>query len=199
MAGLGGGSSDGAVALAGLNRVWDLRRSSRDLMALASELGADVPFFLVGGSALGAGRGDELYPLDDIAEFGVLIIKPSFGVSTADAYRWCDEDRAASAVEVGAHPGRRPLDVGWASGPVALMNDLEGPVARRHPEIREMVEACQREGAVAAGMTGSGSAVFGLFSQAAASRAARRLRRPDWLVLIARTLTRREARRRVSL
>ena len=70
--------------------------------------------------------------------------------------------------------------------------------AVRH-DIREMVEACQREGAVAAGMTGSGSAVFGLFSQAAASRAARRLRRPDWLVLIARTLTRREARRRISL
>jgi len=198
-AGLGGGSSDAAAALAGLNRVWDLRRSARDLMELAAALGADVPYFLVGGSALGAGRGDELYPLEDVAGFGVLIIKPSFGVSTADAYRWCDEDRAAGGGAPVALPARRPLDLGWASGPLALVNDLEEPVARRHREIREMVDACYREGAAAAAMTGSGSAVFGLFSEAAASRAARRLRRPDWLVLITRTLTRREAGRRMSL
>src|SRR5687767_4766925 len=188
-----------AAALAGLNRVWDLRRSARDLMELAVALGADVPYFLVGRSALAAGRGDELYPLEAVAGFGDLIIKPSFGVSTADAYRWCDEDRAAGGGAPVALPARRPLDLGWASGPLALVNDLEEPVARRHREIREMVDACYREGAAAAAMTGSGSAVFGLFSEAAASRAARRLRRPDWLVLITRTLTRREAGRRMSL
>ena len=196
-AGLGGGSSDAAAALVGLNRVWDLRHSPRQLSELASALGSDVPFFLVGGTALGVGRGDELYPLEDITAFGVLLIKPSFGVSTADAYRWCDDDRASRTPD--ERGARRPLDLGWDSGPIALANDLEGPVARRHPAIREMVDACYREGAAAAAMTGSGSAVFGLFPEAAAGRAARRLRRPDWLVLTTRTLSRREARRRMPL
>ncbi len=196
-AGLGGGSADAAAALAGLNRVWDLRRSARDLMELASRLGADVPFFLVGGTALGTGRGDELYPLEDVGALGVVIIKPSFGVSTADAYRWCDEDRAdRTTIEA---PSRRPVDLGWPTGPVALVNDLEGPVARRHAAIREIVDLCYREGATAAAMTGSGSAVFGLFSEASAGRAARQIRRPDWLVLVTRTLGRREARRRMTL
>ena len=198
-AGLGGGSSDAAAALVGLNRLWDLRRSTRDLMTLASALGADVPFFLVGGSVLGAGRGDELYPLEDVADFGVVIIKPSFGVSTADAYRWCDEDRAAAKLSDEARTPRRPVDLGWPSGPVSVANDLQDPVARRHPAIGDMVEACYREGAAAAAMTGSGSAVFGLFPEAAASRAARRLRRPDWLVLVTRTLSRRDAGRRKTL
>lgn len=196
-AGLGGGSANAAAALVGLNRVWDLRRSARDLFDLAATLGADVPFFLVGGTAMGAGRGDELYALEDIAASGVILIKPSFGVSTAEAYRWCDDDRAAGVESRQA--ARRPVDLGWPTGPVALVNDLEGPVAQRYPAIREMVEACYREGATAAAMTGSGSAVFGLFSEASAARAARRLKRPDWLVLVTRTLARREARRRMTL
>ena len=198
-AGLGGGSVDAAAALVGLNMIWEARRSRRDLIRLATELGADVPFFLQGGTALGTGRGDEVYPVDDIARLGIVVIKPSFGVTTADAYRWLDDDRTARVAEGNADAPPREIDVGWPSGPVRLVNDLERAVARRHPGIQEMVKACLKEGAVAAAMTGSGSAVFGVFSEANAKRAARRLQRPDWLVLLTRTLTRREAARRVGL
>ena len=194
-AGLGGGSADAAAALVALNRVWGAGRSLRDLLALAAGVGSDVPFFLHGGTALGVDRGDEVYPLADIARAGVVILKPAFGIRTADAYRWLDEDRARSAAAAGA----QRLEVGWSHGTVEVGNDLQAPAARRHPEIQEMVAACLREGASAAAMTGSGSAVFGVFPDGAGPRAARRLRRPDWLVLVARTLSRQEAVRRMGL
>jgi len=200
-AGLGGGSADAAAALVGLNTLWSGRQSPRDLMRLGAALGSDVPFFLQGGTALGFGRGEELYPLDDTHRYGVVVLKPSFGVPTADAYRWFDEDQAGapppdnSAVTA----GRREVDLGWPSGPIVLHNDLEAAVARRHSEIAQMVQACLAEGAVAAAMTGSGSAVYGLFTETGATRGAKRLKRPDWLVLLTRTLSRREAGRRNAL
>jgi 4-diphosphocytidyl-2-C-methyl-D-erythritol kinase len=196
-AGLGGGSADAAAALLALNRIWNAKRSTRQLRDLSAALGADVPYFFAGGTALGTGRGDELYPVDDVARLGVVIIKPSFGVPTADAYRWLDDDRAREvAISETALPS---LDVGWPTGPIALANDLQAPVARRHPKILEMIDACMREGAVAAAMTGSGSAVFGLFLMAIAPKAARKIRRPGWLVIATRTLSRRESNRRIGL
>jgi 4-diphosphocytidyl-2-C-methyl-D-erythritol kinase len=196
-AGLGGGSADAAGALIALNTLWDLRVPRRQLRRVASELGSDVPFFLQGGTAVGVGRGDETYPVDDVQRLGVVVIKPSFGVATADAYRWLDEDRAAGIVDEAA--GNRELDAGWASGPLRIVNDLEGPVSRRHAAIAEMTAACRREGAQVAAMTGSGSSVFGLFAESTAEKAARRLRRPDWLVMVGRTLSRREAARKMGV
>jgi len=197
-AGLGGGSSDAAAALLGLNAVWELRRPRRDLAKLAATLGADVPFFLQGGTAIGLGRGDEVYPIDDVARLGIIVIKPSFSVATADAYRWLDEDRASGAAST-ALCEPRDVEVGWSAGPITLVNELEAPVARRHPVIGEMIDACVREGALGAAMTGSGSAVFGVFPEGVAPRAAKRLQRPDWLILLTRTLTRQECARRLSL
>lgn len=196
-AGLGGGSADAAAALVGLNTIWEGRRSRRDLARIGATLGADVPFFLLGGTGLATGRGDEVYPVDDAARFGVVIVKPSFGVSTKDAYGWLDEDRKAHGSTAPANP--RDLDVGWHIGPIGLDNDLQAPVARRHPEITEIVGELARGGAVGASMTGSGSAVFGLFREGQAVRAARRLSRADWLVVVTRTLSRREAGRRLGL
>lgn len=203
-AGLGGASADAAAALVGLNTLWAARLSRRVLMRLGATLGSDVPFFLQGGTALGVDRGQELYPVDDVERMGVVIIKPSFGVPTADAYGWLDADRAALGGEVampGWTDGRRSPDaeVGWPSGPVRLSNDLMAPVIRRHPGVSEMVEACLAQGAMGAQMTGSGSAVFGLFPEPVAARAARQLKRPDWLVLVARTQSRREAARHIGL
>lgn len=196
-AGLGGGSADAAAALVGLNTAWNGRQSFRRLLALAAELGSDVPFFLLGGTAVGVGRGDELYPVDDVARLGVVVIKPSFGVAAADAYRWFDESRAGLPLPPASR--RSEVEVGWPTGPVAIMNDLQAPVAGHHPMVEEMVAACLREGAIGASMSGSGSAVFAIFPEAAARRAVGRLQRPDWLVLLTRTLTRREAARRMGL
>ena len=196
-AGLGGGSADAAAALVGLDKIWNGRLPRRRVLALAAELGADVPFFLLGGTALGAGRGDEVYPVDDVRQTGVVIVKPSFGVATAEAYQWLDDDRARNLSD--PLERAREFETGWPTGGITIRNDLQAPVARRHPGMTEIIEALFREGAQAAAMTGSGSAVFGLFSDAVARKAARRLQRPDWLVLVTRTLARREAARRLAL
>jgi len=197
-AGLGGGSADAAGALAALNELWNFKLPPKTLLRVAASLGSDVPFFLIGGTALGAGRGDELYPVDDADRLGVVIIKPSFGVSTKDAYRWLDEDRSAG-LPASATARSREVYLGWPTDPVVIQNDLEAPVARRHPEILEMIEACYSAGAQVAAMTGSGSAVFGLFNEQMAPRAARTLQRPDWLVQVTRTLSRDESTRRIGL
>jgi 4-diphosphocytidyl-2-C-methyl-D-erythritol kinase len=192
-AGLGGGSADAAAALRGLNALWRGGLDTARLSELAGELGSDVPFFLLGGTALGTSRGEELYPTEEIRPVGIVLIKPSFGVATADAYKWLDEDRSQGI----DGPSRGDaLDVGWPTGPIRLRNDLQGPVARRHPLIGEMLEALRRAGARAASMTGSGSTVFGVFSWPVPRTALRRLQRPDWLVVLTRTLSRREAVRR---
>jgi len=199
-AGLGGGSADAAAALVALNRVWRARRPVTDLGQIAAALGADVPFFLCGGAALGLDRGDVLYPLDDLRRLGVVLLVPSFSVATADAYRWFDEDATTPiGAGVASQPSLGRIDVGWPSGGVAIVNDLAAPVTRRHPGIEEMIAALRAHGALAAAMTGSGSAVFGLFPAANARAAARRLRRSAWRVLVTRTVSRREARRRAGL
>src|SRR5205823_3075993 len=92
MAGLGGGSSDAAAALRGCGALWRVKLSSRRLREAARKLGADVPYFLEGGTALGLARGDRLRPLDDLSPAWVLVAVPAFGISTKDAYRWWDED-----------------------------------------------------------------------------------------------------------
>jgi 4-diphosphocytidyl-2C-methyl-D-erythritol kinase len=91
------------------------------------------------------------------------------------------------------------MDVGWPGRSVTLVNDLQGAITRRFPEVQAMVDACLSEGALGAAMTGSGSAVFGLFPLASVRRAASRLRRPGWMVLATRTLARREAGRLMGL
>ncbi len=197
-AGLGGGSADAAGALVALNELWGFKLAPKALLRVAASLGSDVPFFVVGGTALGAGRGDELYPVDDADRLGVVIIKPSFGVSTKDAYRWLDEDRAAG-LSGPATERSREVYLGWPTDPLVIANDLEAPVARRHPEVAEMIEACYRAGAQVAAMTGSGSAVFGLFNEQTGPRAAKTLQRPGWLVQVTRTLSRRESTRRIGL
>jgi len=194
-AGLGGGSADAAAALVGLNAIWHLKFSPGVLAHIGAGLGADVPFFMTGGTAIGVGRGDRIYPLVDVKPMGLVLIKPSFGVATADAYRWLDEDTAAQP----APSACADLPSGWPAGSLHILNDLQAPVTRRHPQVQEAIDALRREGALAAAMTGSGSAIFGVFQSAAALRAARRLRRRDWLVVVTRTLTRAQARRRLTL
>jgi 4-diphosphocytidyl-2-C-methyl-D-erythritol kinase len=196
-AGLGGGSADAAAALVGLHRLWKGRLTPGDLLRIGASIGADVPFFLVGGTALGVDRGDVIYPLVDAARLGVVIIRPSVSVSTADAYRWFDEVAESDRVVTTSGAVR----LGWPTGPLATGNDLQAPVAARHPVIADMVWACRAAGAEAAGMTGSGSAVFGLFDPAAVSQAARDLARRSegWRVLATRTLPRRDACRRIGL
>ena len=164
-AGLGGGSSDAAAALRALGRLW--RVDAVRVRDIAPSLGADVPYFFEGGTVLGLERGDELFPLVDAPRAWVVVAIPSFGVSTKDAFAWWDRSRT----RVGADPRVRP-GADTQVGPYDLGNDLQTVVAKRHPEISQLVRALKRAGAADAAMSGSGSAVFGLFSTRAASAAA---------------------------
>jgi 4-diphosphocytidyl-2-C-methyl-D-erythritol kinase len=181
--GLGGGSSDGAAALLAFNAIWRAGLDPRALEVLARRLGADVPFFLHGGTALGLGRGDEIEPMPDLAVRAVVLVFPPFGVSTPEAFRWFDEDAAA------------PAGTGARLDGFEIANDLQGPVTRRHPEIAEACRALEAAGAEAAAMTGSGSTVFGVFRVPDGARsAAERLESGGWRTLLTATATRAEVR-----
>lgn len=197
-AGLGGGSADAAATLSALNRLWRLKWPVARLREVAATIGADVPFFLVGGTALGAGKGEDLYPVTDVRRLGLVIVKPEFGVGTGAAYGWVDQDRAAGWPAT-IEGGPRELKVGWASGPLVLANDLEAPVARRHPEIGRIIDSCRAAGADVAAMSGSGSAVFAVSAQARAARVARAVAGAGRRVWATHTLSRREALRRIGL
>ena len=195
-AGLGGGSSDGAAALVGLHRVWRLALPFAELMAVAATVGSDVPFFLIGGTALGLGRGEQLYPLVNWPRRHVVLVLPDVGVATADAYRWLADERAANpgrwtpdpAPHTSMNSGHAEPVEGWPLDPTGFRNDLEAPVARRHPAIAEIRAQLSGAGAEVARMSGSGSAVFGLFSaERAARRAAGRLAGDGHQVVLTRT------------
>jgi 4-diphosphocytidyl-2-C-methyl-D-erythritol kinase len=185
-AGLGGGSADAAATLLALTRLWGLKLDLIDLAQLGGRLGADVPFFLAGGTALGTGRGDDISPLVEPPPSAIVVVTPPFGVSTPEAYRWFDLDGPAPRAA-----RRRPPLASWPAWAGALHNDLEAPVARRHPAISGVVRALRRLGAGHAAMTGSGSAVFGIFADpAAAARAHATLVRRGVRALHTTTLSR---------
>jgi 4-diphosphocytidyl-2-C-methyl-D-erythritol kinase len=194
-AGLGGGSADAAAALLALGRMWGGAPITL-LRDVGSTIGADVPFFLSGGTALGLGRGEEIYPLVDLPPHYVVIVRPPFGVSTAEAYGWYDEDRTDGVRE---NREFQQLPVPWPSRAAQMINDLEPPVIRRHQEISVLKVQLREAGASAAAMSGSGSAVFGLFrSRALAERAVKPLSRNGAKALVTRTLTRAEHERRAK-
>lgn len=165
-AGLGGGSSDAAATLIAMNGLWRCGFDASSLGRIGAELGADVPSFLIGGTSLGLGRGDDVYPLDDAIPYHVVLAFPPFGVPTEKAYLWLDEDRAAGSGDAATSAS---LDL-WPTRRLDVVNDLAGPVVRCHPQIGRLRDALSRSGAVAAEMTGSGSTVFGLFTNLAAAR-----------------------------
>lgn len=191
--GLGGGSADAAAALVALDALWGTGLGPERLGDLASRLGADVRFFLAGGTALGLDRGDELYPLVDLPPRSVVLVLPEFGVSTPEAYGWFDRDLGDGAGARGeAARDRLPLTGG---AQVRVFNDLQGPVVRRHPEIEELCGRLRQAGAEAAAMTGSGSTVFGLFTDTErAAAAARQLAGDGWRTVLTCTADRRQAR-----
>jgi 4-diphosphocytidyl-2-C-methyl-D-erythritol kinase len=188
-AGLGGGSSDAAAAMAAFAQLWNVRLSDARRTKIATMLGADVPFFLHGGTAFGVGRGDRLQLMTDVPGRWVVLVLPDFGVSTKDAYSWWDAEHASDDEEF-PPPSAWRVPVGFRRrGDV--QNDLQPLVAARHPDIAVIARGLVEQGAYHAAMSGSGSAVFGLFdSRQSADLAARRLKASRRRILITRTLAR---------
>jgi len=169
--GLGGGSSDAAAALLGYLRLTRCTIPAPRLMEIAASLGADVPFFLFGGRALGIGRGDEIYPLPDIPKLALLVVSPrDIHVPTPDAYRWL---KAPALTKNRATPKLwKFCALCWSAQGSGLSNDFEKPVFRRHPQLAQIKRALLQRGAAEASLAGSGSAVFGVFPSPALARRA---------------------------
>ena len=188
--GLGGGSSNAAAALLGY-----LRLTKRDiplprLLEIAASLGADVPFFLSGGRAMGIGRGDEIYPLPDVSKLAILIVSPKIiHVPTPDAYRWL-KARPLTLTKSSVDPKLwKFCALCWSAQGSGLSNDFEPPVFRRHPRLAQIKRALLQRGAAEASLAGSGSAVFGVFpSPVLARRAA--VGFPDDQTFVCETLSR---------
>lgn len=177
-AGLGGGSSDAAAALIGLRRAWKMKLGPADLRAVAATIGSDVPFFLIGGTVLGLGRGEQLYPLEDLPPLWTLLATPSFGIGTADAYTWWDAARSTGEVRQLPTVNKeiRSVFPTWlALEP--LVNDFESVVFERHEVLADLKAQLLAAGAAMAAVSGSGSTVFGVFAtRRAADGAAARLK-----------------------
>ena len=189
-AGLGGGSGNAAATLLGLARLFRLDLRGCDLLHLAGQLGSDVPFFLLGGTALGIGRGSEVYPLEEMPKKHVLLAIPSRAISTAEAYSGLSLQLTNTDSE-SMIP--RFCSGFWASlerGKV-LENNFEPAFFERFPHLSKVKSDWLAAGAVAAGLTGSGSALFGLLeSKQELGVAASKTADLDLRFIRTRTLTR---------
>jgi 4-diphosphocytidyl-2-C-methyl-D-erythritol kinase len=205
--GLGGGSSDAAAALIGLLRLTGKGMDAARLLAIAAGLGADVPFFLHGGRALGIGRGDEIYPLPDVPRRQVLVISPhEIAVPTKEAYQWIsggisDElsKRQSNELTNRQDPTRllQFCALCWSPQGGVLSNDFEAAVFPRFPRLDAIKRELLQQGAADASLAGSGSAVFGVYQHPAKARRAARAFPKDQVFLCS-TLSRAEYRRKMG-
>jgi 4-diphosphocytidyl-2-C-methyl-D-erythritol kinase len=193
--GLGGGSSDAAVTLAALAALWGVETDARELAEIGGRLGADVPFFLTGGTALGTGTGTDIRPLADAPKMHLCVVTPGVHVSTAEAYR------ALGAPALTKKVAAANLSVSRAEAEFSdslcdvWSNDFEAVVVRLYPEIGRAREALKGAGALRVMLSGSGSSVFGVFeSEAEAGRARGALGGVEgaWKVFACATLARDE-------
>jgi 4-diphosphocytidyl-2-C-methyl-D-erythritol kinase len=173
-AGLGGGSSDAAATLLGLNRLFKPGLSNRSLKKLAISIGADVPFFLARSPARARGIGERLTVLKRFPALWLVILYPGFGVSTAWVYRNYHPTLTKAGVNTSIIFSLRSCKKIAAM----MVNDLETVTMRRYPVIGLLKEELAHHGAVGVLMSGSGSSVFGLFeNKRKAQRAYRRLQK----------------------
>jgi 4-diphosphocytidyl-2-C-methyl-D-erythritol kinase len=181
-AGLGGGSSDAAAVLIALDRLFDLRLAPRAKYEAAAVVGADVPFFLWTGPQLAMGRGTVLREVELPQPIHIVVAVPDLALPTRDVYGWLDVD---GPVGDAGFADRTQLLVSRVRGlqrprdlAALVANDLEAPVVARHPEIGALRQRLLDAGAYAAAMSGSGSAVFGLFPDGARAQRALRATAP---------------------
>ena len=252
--GLGGASSNAVAALLGLERALKKALPTAERLKIAEEVGSDLPLFLVGGTVLGVGRGEQVYPLEDLPATPCVVATPDVGVSTPKAFAEWDRlcgaglcgagaparedaaltgtagpgfaeesarrhtgkltvhDASARINELGrglsawlserysgAPHGSRRFRRGRAENPLLALvrtgieNDFEQVVFPEYPELSEARRALERAGAKYASLSGSGSALYGLFTSTdAAGTAARTLRKQGWAAQATTTLTRRQ-------
>jgi 4-diphosphocytidyl-2-C-methyl-D-erythritol kinase len=182
--GLGGGSSNAAVTLHVLNKSWGLRLGKKALMNLGKHLGADVPFFLEGGLCLGSGRGDDIIPLSDVDTLFCLLVLPSFSIQTAHIYSHFPLSLTSQNKDSKIIKFLDDREFGL------LENRLEETVFRFYPQLKAIKRLLRGQGSELPLVSGTGSAVFGLFlEQEKAERVLRKVKK-DYTSLLVETLPR---------
>ena len=210
--GMGGASSNAVAALLGLEQVLKKTLPSDERLRIAADVGSDLPLFLVGGTVLGVGRGEQVYPLEDLPATACVVVTPEVGVSTPKAFAEWDRKltvgkasdrmvllgRGFSAWLSESYSGA-PFRRGRAENPLlelvraGIKNDFEEVVFPEYPELSEGKRALKRAGAKYASLSGSGSTLYGLFaSKRSASAAVAKLSRQGWAAQATVTMTRRE-------
>jgi 4-diphosphocytidyl-2-C-methyl-D-erythritol kinase len=211
--GLGGASSNAVAALLALERAFKKRLSADQRLRIAAEVGSDLPLFLIGGMVLGVGRGEQVYPLEDLPPIACVVVTPEIGVSTPKAFAVWDQKLTAP------NPSDRITELGrglsaWLSESYSgapfgkrgrrenpllelvragIKNDFEEVVFPEYPELSQGKKALERLGARYASLSGSGSTLYGLFgSMSAARSAAEKLRKQGWSAQATATITRRQ-------
>ena len=160
-AGLAGGSGNGAAVIRGLNAMWELNLTDEEMCGLGMQIGADIPFCIMGGTYLAEGMGEKLTKLNDFEWDNILIIKPEFSMSTAFVYSSLSPDcyNSYSENEILEHIS----SCNHEQTALSVSNTLEKVVEKYHPEINRIKELMLKSGAISSVMTGSGSAIFAFF------------------------------------
>ncbi|MGD9496605.1 MAG: 4-(cytidine 5'-diphospho)-2-C-methyl-D-erythritol kinase [Armatimonadota bacterium] len=172
-AGLGGGSSDAAAVVCGLRALDAAPPPAREVERVLAGLGSDVPFFLTGGTALGSGRGDRVATLPHLPLCWIVLVKPALAVSTAEAYGMLEPRNFSGGARARAMAAAIDRGAGLAEIAAEVYSAFAPVLTQRWPVLGELKSRLRRSGALAAEITGSGSAVFGLFgSRTEASAAA---------------------------
>jgi len=191
-AGLGGGSSDAAYTLSGLNLLWGLGLNKRDLSSIGAEIGSDVPFFLNSPVAIVEGRGERVSPLKIDSSIDILLVTPFISISSAWAYASFDKLRMHG--ELAEPLTKKTVDIklfcraiekkDFASIVTMLKNDLERGVKEKFPVVDKIKKSMLENGAVISAMSGSGPTVFGIFESKDTAKKAARVMKPHWCRLV---------------
>ncbi len=190
--GLGGGSADAAGALVLLNRLWELSLSPVDIHRSAAALGSDVPFFLHGGLALGVGRGDEVYPLPDLPELGVVIAVPDLQIMTSEVYGRLPSELTWAREEANVYAFAAKFEgrLRWET----TFNDLQPIVVQGWPVVADALADLAMTDPIRAAVSGSGAAAYAVYPNRRSAEAAAAAIGTRWWTHVGTTLDRARAR-----
>ena len=187
-AGLGGGSSDAAYTLSGLNMLWGLGLNSKKLSSIGKEIGSDVPFFLNAPCALVEGKGEKIFPCKMNSSIILTVTKPQISISTSLAYMYFDKSKMGNRLT------KKPIDIkllcraldnrDFAYLGTMMNNDFERVIITKYPIVGSIKKRLLDRGAIISSMTGSGTTVFGVFDSRDTAEKAAEAMKPHWCKVV---------------
>jgi 4-diphosphocytidyl-2-C-methyl-D-erythritol kinase len=182
--GLGGGSSNAAFTLIGLNQLFHLRFSQEKLHKIAEKIGSDVPFFLYSGQAVAYGRGEKIKEIFMPKDYWIVLIKPNFELSTKEIYQKSKINLTKKGFFIKIYQDEN----GFFDELRVWENDLEGIVIKGYPQIEQAKKTLQEKGAIKVSLSGSGPTVYGIFKSKPTNKEVEGLKRGDWQIFLTRPI-----------